>query len=123
MSHRSPFGRLILWIFCLAMLGTVAPRPSAGADKPSENRRLLYVAVPGLRNYLEYGGHGLLVFDIDDGHRCLRRIATAGLTPEGKPDNVKGICANAATKRIYISTIRKLGCYDLLTEKLVWERE
>jgi hypothetical protein len=28
-------------------------------------RRLLYVAEPCIRDYLEYSGHGLLVFDMD----------------------------------------------------------
>ncbi len=40
----------------------------------------------------------------------------------GLPDNVKGVCANAATKRIYISTTRTLTCLDLVTEKILWER-
>ena len=31
-------------------------------------QKLLYVAVPGIRDYLEYGGHGILVFDIEDRH-------------------------------------------------------
>jgi len=31
--------------------------------------RFLYVAAPGIRDYLEFGGHGVLVFDIDHGHR------------------------------------------------------
>jgi len=82
----------------------------------------LYVAEPGIRNYLEYGGHGVLVFDIDQGHKFIRRIPTGGLNPEGVPDNVKGICAHAPTGRLYISTIRTLQCLDLLTEKVVWER-
>src|SRR3954466_4107638 len=81
-------------------------------------RRLLYVAVPGIRNYLEYGGHGLLVFDIDHGHRFVKRIPTAGLNELGQPDNVKGICASARTGRLYISTIRTLSCLDLGTEKV-----
>src|SRR4051794_26184114 len=48
----------------LAIIAAVlAPvgRAAVGADEPE--RRLLYVATPGIRNYLEYGGHGLLVFD------------------------------------------------------------
>lgn len=94
------------------------------ADEPTDEpqgRRLLYVAVPGIRDYLEYGGHGLLVFDIDDGHRLLKRIPTAGLTPEGVPINVKGICANAETGLLHISTITTLQCLDLKTEELLWE--
>ena len=92
-----------------------------GVSRAAE-RRLLYVAEPGIRDYLEYGGHGLLVFDIGEGHRFLKRIPTAGLDEKGKALNVKGVCASAVTRRIYISTTRTLSCLDLLTEKLSWER-
>ncbi len=85
-------------------------------------RRLLYVATPGVRNYLEYGGHGLLVFDIDHKHKFVKRIKTSGVDTEGKPLNVKGVCASAVTKRIYITTTRTMTCLDLVTEKIVWEK-
>lgn len=85
--------------------------------------RYLFVATPGIRNYLEFGGHGLLVFDIDDHYRFVKRIPTAGLNVEGQPINVKGICASAATGRVYISTIKQLQCLDLNTGTLIWERE
>lgn len=84
--------------------------------------RRLYVACPGIRNYLEYGGHGLLVFDVSDNHRFLKRIPLGGLDESGKPINVKGICANAGTKKLYVSTIKTLQCVDLVTEQLLWER-
>jgi DNA-binding beta-propeller fold protein YncE len=106
---------LVLLGFGFGALG----RPATAG---SEERRLLYVAVPGIRNYLEYGGHGLLVFDIDHGHRFLKRIPTGGLDAQGKPDNVKGICASAQTGRVYISTTISLTCLDLVTEKVLWER-
>jgi hypothetical protein len=99
--------------------------PSRASDepaKPAPMERRLYVAVPGIRNYLEYGGHGLLVYDIDHGHKLIKRIATAGLNTQGIPNNVKGICASAVTRRLYISTIEQLMCIDLVTEKLLWER-
>jgi hypothetical protein len=68
-----------------ALVFALAGPATAGDDA----RRLLYVAEPGIRNYLEYGGHGLLVFDIDDGHKFLRRIKTAGIDPKtGQPENV-----------------------------------
>lgn len=94
---------------------------STGASKASE-RRLLYVATPGIRNYLEFGGHGLLVFDMDNGHKLLKRIPTSGFDKAGKPLNVKGIVANAKTNRVYISTTETLQCLDLLTEKILWEK-
>ena len=95
---------------------------AARAGQPSAARRLLYVATPGVRNYLEYGGHGLLVFEIDDGYRFVKRIPTGGLGDDGRPLNVKGVCANAGTGRIHISTIKTLQCLDLRSEKLLWER-
>lgn len=108
--------RLLAW----AMLFVLAA-PVRAQESPAP-RRLLYVAVPGVRNYLEYGGHGLLVFDIEQQHRFVKRIPTGGLDAQGKPMNVKGICASAATGRIYVSTIRTLMCLDLASEKLLWER-
>ena len=109
----------------LALLALFAEGPAgqpAAVLEDGKVRRLLYVAVPGIRDYLEYGGHGLLVFDIDQGHKFVRRIATAGLNKNGKPLNVKGVCASATTKRIYISTLETLTCLDLVTEKILWER-
>ncbi|MDB6109250.1 MAG: hypothetical protein JWR69_1000 [Pedosphaera sp.] len=94
----------------------------SAADSAARERKLLYVAEPGIRDYLEYGGHGVLVFDIDHGHRFVRRIASDGLDAHGKPLNVKGICASAATKRLYVSTTRTLTCMDLVTDKILWEK-
>lgn len=118
-QHALLFRRLLAALALLLIQAGLVGRTSA-AD--AEERRLLYVAVPGIRNYLEYGGHGLLVFDIDHGHKFVKRIPTAGLDDKGKPDNVKGVCANAATRRIYISTTKTLTCLDLVTEKILWER-
>ncbi len=98
----------------LAIFGSI--RPASAED------RRLYVAAPGIRDYLEYGGHGLLVFDIDHGHKFLKRIPTAGLNPDGKPDNVKGVCASAATGRIYVGTTKTMTSLDLVSEKILWER-
>ena len=95
---------------------------NAFAAAPPKDGRYLYAASPGVRDYVEFGGHGLLVFDMDDGFKFVQRIATAGLTDTGKPRNVKGVCASFVTKRIYISTPEKLHCLDLVTEKVLWER-
>src|SRR3954465_8751320 len=104
----------------LAILVLLAPAPGVALAAEAEDGRRLYVAVPGIRNYLEYGGHGPLVFDIERGHRFVKRIPHPGLNEQGQPDNVKGICASGRTGRLYISTIRTLSCLDLGTEKLLW---
>jgi hypothetical protein len=94
----------------------------AQENQPDGDRHFLYVATPGVRNYLEYGGHGLVVFDIDNGHRFVKRIPTGGFDTNGRPLNVKGICAHAQSGRVFISTIQHLLCVDLLSERLLWER-
>src|SRR5262245_30839974 len=110
------------WTALVALVLVLLAAVVGGRSAEEGVRRLLYVAAPGIRNYLEYGGHGLLVFDIDQGHRFVKRIPTAGLGRDGKPLNVKGVAASAATQRIYITTIETLSCLDLGTEKLLWER-
>lgn len=118
---RRPF--LFLGIV-LAALGLHAMFPAAAdAQDQAKPKRRLYVATPGVRDYLEYGGHGLLIFDIDDGHKFVKRIPTAGIDElTGKPNNVKGLCASAVTKRAYITTTKTMTCIDLVTEMVLWER-
>jgi DNA-binding beta-propeller fold protein YncE len=110
---------------CLLALLFPASSRLLASDKPASaesERRLLYAAMPGIRNYLEYGGHGVLVFDIDNGHRFVRRIPSAGLDMQGRPLNVKGVCASASLKRLYVSTLHTLISFDLTTDKIVWEQ-
>lgn len=85
-------------------------------------QRFLYVAQPGIRNYTQYGGHGVIVFDIDNDYKFVKRIPFDGFAPDGTPSNVKGICGNAATGRLYVSTKIHLICIDLKTEMVLWER-
>lgn len=94
--------------------GTIVPTDTA--------KRYLYVAVPGIRDYLGYGGHGILVFDINNDHRFVKRIASSGFHPDKTPSNVKGIAVSIPLNSIYISTLESLQRIDLSTEKLVWEK-
>ena len=110
----------------LATTGAMLPaeKPRKAATKPAPGlKRYLYVVTPGVRNYLGYGGHGIQVFDIDNGHRFVKFIAgKGGLRKDGTPSNVKGIDVSLATNCLYISTLEAIQCIDLTTEKLVWER-
>jgi hypothetical protein len=111
--------RVTCWSGCawlLLLLAGFSPAVDA------QEQRLLYVASPGIRNYLEFGGHGVLVFDIDRDHRFVRRIPFEGLDEQGTPLNVKGICASALTQRLYVSTLRHLICIDLRTDKQLWQK-
>ena len=105
-----------------ATAGLAISNAAAAEATALGTRKFLYVAVPGVRDYLEYGGHGILVFDIEAGHRFVKRIPSAGVTEQGKPINVKGVCACAATRRLYVSTLKTLMAFDLVSEKLLWEK-
>lgn len=115
----------LLLVLCLGpRIQAHAQRGASVSDskRASSENHYLYVATPGIRNYLEYGGHGVLVFDMDHGHRFVKRIPSAGLDEQGKPMNVKGVAANASTRRLYVTTLKTLMSFDLLTEKLLWEK-
>jgi hypothetical protein len=100
----------------------VPNQAAPGRATPSQEiRHLLYVAEPGIRDDLQYGGAGIMVFDIDHEHRFVRRIETPASSLM-KPQNVKGICASAATGRLYLSTLSRLYCSDLKTDKPIWEK-
>lgn len=107
-------------LFLACLIGCFGVSVPAQAQDKKE-RHFLYVVTPGIRNYLEYGGAGILVFDMDNGHKFVKRIATPA-SMEAKPDNIKGVCACAATKKLYFTTRSKLYCLDLVTEKTLWEK-
>lgn len=81
----------------------------------------LYVATPGIRDYLGYGGHGLIVFDIDNHHKFVKRISTQGFHKNGKPSNVKGIAVSESLNSVFITTLESMQRIDLGTEKVLWE--
>lgn len=95
--------------------------PFSRRAAPGE-RHLLYVAVPGIRNYVEWGGVGVLVYDIDQGHRLVKRIPLPEIAGGEAVENVKGICASAATGRMYVSTPKRMLCLDLVSERVLWDR-
>ena len=119
-------------IFLLLLCASVLMVATAWAPLPVDQSiseisalpsgRYLYVAVPGIRNYLGYGGHGILVFDMDNNHRFVKRIKTQGLNKDGKPLNVKGVAVSVPLNSIYVSTLQTLQRIDLTSEKVLWEK-
>src|SRR5438105_2951058 len=106
-------------ILALTVL-TAFVRPAAAQS--AGERHYLYVAAPGIRNYLEFGGAGVLVFDMDNGHAFVKRIETPA-SREPKPENIKGVVAHAGTHRLYFTNLTRTYCLDLLSEKTLWEKE
>jgi len=89
---------------------------------PASERHYLYVAEPGIRNYVEYGGVGILVFDMDRGYAFVRRIPSQEVPQGTAPENVKGVAASARTGRLYVTTLSRVMAFDLSTDRKLWDR-
>ncbi len=91
-------------------LSAMAPTQSSAA----ETRRLLYVTVPDGAGGTK--GHGIYIYDIDDGHKFVRAIDIPEM------GGTRGVCASAVTDKLYYAHGNtKLACMDLITEKKLWE--
>ena len=85
--------------------------------RAAEEKHYLYLTTPDGAQ-VSGSGNGILVFDIEDGHRFVRRIDV----PVFK-EGLRGFCANGPTHSAYYSSDKRLlGRFDLETEKVVWER-
>jgi DNA-binding beta-propeller fold protein YncE len=105
---------------CLLLLSAaVSLLPGAPGAK---EKHLLYVASPGVRNYVQHGGVGVLVFDIDDGYKFVRRIPTWDVPAGKEPENVKGVAASGKTGRIYVSSLNRMIALDMITGKKIWDK-
>ena len=80
-------------------------------------KRYLYLSTPD--GAQEGGsGKGILVFDIDDGHKFVRRIDIPF------KEGLRGFCGNVKRHAVYYSTTnRRLGAFDVESEKILWERQ
>lgn len=113
--------RIKLSVFALLLLSGQVVAATTPSQSPAR-QHLLYVAVPGIRDYPRYGGTGILVFDIDHEHRFVRRIPVPALGDDKHAQAAKGICASASTGRLYVSTPLSLSCLELASEKVLWQK-
>jgi DNA-binding beta-propeller fold protein YncE len=125
--------RIVYGIVCVAALVALGWRSNLAADGQAASARetasgaegeqhYLYVAVPGIRNYIEYGGVGVLVYDMTNGHRLVKRIPTFDPASDEGKENVKGNAADAAAGRLYVATIKRVVAIDVASERIVWNR-
>ena len=92
------------------------------AGRPSRRAAFCTSPFPAPGNETEYRGVGILVYDIDNGHKFVKRIPTWPGAAGQQPEHVRGIAASASTRRLFVSTVKRLAAFDLVTEKIVWEK-
>ena len=116
--HRREF----LETAAMAAGGLLASTVPIGAGTGAAG--VLYVATPGDPQLPRVRRRSaILVYDIDHDHRFVRRIPTFAVPAGEAPENVKGIAASAKTRRVYVTTHKRLACFDLVTDRMVWSRE
>jgi DNA-binding beta-propeller fold protein YncE len=87
-----------------------------------EQRRYLYVALPGSDDADPDRSVRILVFDIANAHRLVRRIPLWPAVTGDAAEAVRGIASHARTGRLYVSTTKRLAAIDLKTDTIVWEK-
>jgi hypothetical protein len=101
---------VILAAAALAFAGLLS---AAGA---ADVQRLIYVTSPDAA--MGEGARGLYVFDIDDGHRLLKRIDVPEMS-----GGTRGCCGSLGGGRLFISHSNSdLLCFDVAGEKVLWNR-
>jgi hypothetical protein len=97
-------------------------REHAALAQGKQEQRLLYVAVSGSDGADPDRSVRILVFDIGNAHRFVRRIPLWPAGSGGDVEAVRGAAASARAGRFFISTSSRLAAIDLNTEKIVWEK-
>lgn len=84
----------------------------------ADTHRYLYLSSPDGAQSGGRSGNGILIFDVDDGHKFVRRVEIPSFQ-----EGLRGFTANAESHCVYYSTTnRRLGCYDLEKDKVLWEQ-
>src|SRR5437762_12239495 len=110
------FRKFLRGAVAVVAFATLTSQPHA-----QQPQRFLYAALPGVGggNNILYGGAGILVFDIDHGHKFVKRVPLQGAPPapptatasgRGGRGNgqeaIKGMAAHAQSAGLFVSTSR-----------------
>jgi DNA-binding beta-propeller fold protein YncE len=77
----------------------------------------LYVTVPGVGSEIEAGGAGIVVFDVDDNYKFIKRIPMPQVRG---PETSKGVYASLKTGLLYANMTNKLIAMNINTDRLAW---
>ena len=84
----------------------------------SQTKRYLYMSMPDAAQKEGRSGTGILVFDIDNGHKLVRRIEIPSFE-----EGLRGFAGSKINHSVYFSTTnRRVGAFDLESEKIVWDK-
>ena len=91
--------------------------PAFALAESNDVQRLLYMSMPDGAQKEGRSKAGILIFDIDNGHKFVRRIDVP-IFEEG----LRGFAGNLKNHSVYYSsTNHRLGRFDIESEETVWE--
>jgi hypothetical protein len=117
--------RFVSYILVVAAIAAATGEAWAQPQAARE-RDLLYVAVPNRNGGTEfmgdYGGVGILVFDVRGDYRFVKRIPTWNYPASQEPEAIRGIDVSIPAGLLYISTRTHLAAFSLTTDRMVWDQ-
>jgi hypothetical protein len=107
----------------MVMLAWVPLQGQLSSPSRPKERNLLYVAAQGTA-YVppHYYGLGILVFDVANQFRFVKRIPTFDVPASRVPELAVGMAASPAAGMLYVSFPSRLLAIDLTTDKKAWEQ-
>jgi DNA-binding beta-propeller fold protein YncE len=117
-GHKGRISFDFLCVLCALCVGS-AHNPATAPQPPEQ--RLLYVALPDSDAEVDRAIQ-ILVFDIANSHTLVRRIALWPAPLADEAETVRGIAAHTPSRRVYVSTTKRLAAIDLGTDRIVWEK-
>ncbi len=111
----------------LCLAAAVIVTTAVSLEGQAAEKQLLYVTTPGTiyarNDIFGYGGVGVLVYDVRNHWKLVKRFPTWDIPASQDPGRVTGVAASPQTGLLYIATTERLGAWDLTTEKKVWEQD
>ncbi len=132
MSHQPRLFSCLRFSFprLLAVFSCVVLATALRAAEQAPLKRYLYLGFPdGAQAAVSPHAPGIAVYDIDDGHKFVRFISIPNFTQGGgkgvnaRELGLRGLCVSLANHAAYYTAENGwVGCFDLETEKVVWEK-
>ena len=109
--------RILPFLCCLTYAFFTDPLLQANKTKAEPDGRYLYMSTPDGAQRGGSSDPGILIFDIDNDHKFVRRIDIPVFS-----EGLRGFTGCTFTKSLYYSTTGgTLGCFDLVTETIKWQ--
>lgn len=109
-----------------AAVPAAGEQPRAVRRSPPDNfrprgRHLLYVTEPGsLERPGWSNGVGIIVLDVNDNYRFVKRIPVWDYAGSMSPEQVSGVAASPVTNLVYVAARGRIAAIDMATDKMVW---